>query len=107
MLRKLSLRNTEVTDVTMRYITQHLPQLTSLTVSGCWKLTDAGLAQLGASEFSAAETLTSLDISYGRGITDAGISHLHKVKNLTRLDASHTNVTTEALNKFVAKSSHK
>ena len=42
MLRKLSLRNTEVTDVTMRYITQHLPQLTSLTVSGCWKLTDAG-----------------------------------------------------------------
>ena len=42
MLRKLSLRNTEVTDVSMRYVTQHLPQLTSLAVSGCWKLTDAG-----------------------------------------------------------------
>ena len=30
-----------------------------------------------------------------------------RVKNLTRLDASHTQVTTEGLNKFVAKSSHK
>ena len=78
MLRRLSLCNTEVTDVAMRYITMHLPQLTSLSVSGCWKLTDAGLAQFGASEFSAAETLTSLDISYCRAITDAGISHLQK-----------------------------
>ena len=26
----------------MRYITQHLPHLTSLSVAGCWKLTDAG-----------------------------------------------------------------
>ena len=32
---------------------------------------------------------------------------MFRVKNLTRLDASHTQVTTEALNKFVAKSSHK
>ena len=38
----------------------------------------SGLAQLGATEFSAAETLTSLDISYCRSITDAGVGHLHK-----------------------------
>ena len=38
LLRKLSLRNTEVTDVSMRYVPQHPPQLTSLAVSGCWKL---------------------------------------------------------------------
>ena len=35
------------------------------------------------------------------------ISRHNRVKNLTRLDASHTQVTTEGLNKFVAKSSHK
>ena len=47
MLRRLSLCNTEVTDVSMRYITLHLPQLTTLSVSGCWKLTDAGHSQNG------------------------------------------------------------
>ena len=55
MLRKLSLRNTEVTDVSMRYITQHLPQLTSLAVSGCWKLTDAGMDK----KTLAFDTITS------------------------------------------------
>ena len=66
-LRKLSLKNTEVSDVSLRYITQYLPQvnavkktispklyitciflhqLSYLAVSGCWKLTDGGMAML-------------------------------------------------------------
>ena len=38
MLKKLSLQNTEITDVSMRYITQYLPHLASLNLSGCWKV---------------------------------------------------------------------
>ena len=78
MLRKLSLENTEITDVSMRYITQYLPHLSSLTVSGCWKLSDTGLAQLGVTEFSTVETLLTLDISSCRALTDQGLAHLYK-----------------------------
>ena len=78
MLRKLSLENTEITDVSMRYITQYLPHLSTLAVSGCWKLSDTGLAQLGVAEFSTMETLTSLDISSCRALTDNGLAHLYK-----------------------------
>ena len=107
MLKKLSVRNTEITDVSMRYVTQYLPQLTQLSVAGCWKLTDAGLAQLGSAEQGAVETLSFLDISYCRAVTDNGLGHLAKMSNLTRLDASHTQVSTDALNKFASKSQHK
>ena len=78
MLKKLSVRNTEITDVSMRYITQYLPQLSQLSVASCWKLSDAGLAQLGAQDSSTSESLTLLDISNCRQITDNGLPHLYK-----------------------------
>jgi len=103
MLRKLSVRNTEITDVSMRYITQYLPQLSQLSTAGCWKLSDAGLAQLA----DAADTLSWLDISFCRAISDAGLTHLYKMSNLTRLDANSTQISSDGLNKFVSKSKHK
>jgi len=103
MLKKLSMRNTEITDVSMRYITQYLPQLSQLSTAGCWKLSDAGLAQLA----DAADTLSWLDISFCRAITDAGLTHLYKLSNLTRLDANSTQISSDGLNKFVSKSKHK
>merc|ERR1712130_316059 len=84
----------------------YLPQLTQLSVAGCWKLSDAGLAQLGTTE-QAVETLSFLDFSYCRAVTDTGLAHLTKMSNLTRLDASHTQVSSDALNKFASKSQHK
>ena len=83
MLRKLSLQNTEITDVSVRYITQYLPHLSSLNLSGCWKLSDTGLAQLGVTEFSVVESLTQLDISSCRALTDNGLSHLYKYDSLS------------------------
>merc|ERR1712059_13403 len=88
-LKQLSLKNTEISDVSLRYITQYLPQLVYLNVSGCWKLSDAGLAQLGMAESPTCENLTFLDISYCRAVSDTGLVHLHRCANLTRLDASH------------------
>ena len=91
----------------------------------------SGLAQLGVSEFPAVDTLATLDISYCRALTDTGLAHLHKsvaavqthstfidtieisilyyprVRNLTRLDAGHTQISSEGLAKLVAKSEHK
>jgi F-box/leucine-rich repeat protein 10/11 len=46
LLRRLNLAGTEISDVGLRYITQFLMHLQNLSVSGCWKVTDAGLAQL-------------------------------------------------------------
>jgi len=106
-LKKLSLKNTEVSDVSLRYITQYLPQLTYLAVSGCWKLSDAGLAMLGTAEVSATENLAALDFSHCRAVTDCGLKYLHRCSNLTRVDATNTQVTSEGLAKFASSSSHK
>jgi len=106
-LKKLFLKNTEVSDISLRYITQYLPQLQYLAVSGCWKLSDAGLAQLGMIESSTCDNLTALDLSYCRSLTDSGLASLHRCTNLTRLDASNTQMTSEGLAKFVSNSKHK
>jgi len=106
-LKKLSLKNTEISDISLRYITQYLPQLTYLAVSGCWKLSDAGLAQLGMAESPTIENLAALDLSYCRSVTDAGLVHLHRCVNLTRVDSSHSQVTSDGLAKFVSSSKHK
>jgi len=106
-LKKLSLKNTEISDISLRYITQYLPQLTYLAVSGCWKLSDAGLAQLGMAESPTIENLAALDLSYCRSVTDAGLIHLHRCINLTRVDSSNSQVTSEGLAKFVSSSKHK
>jgi len=106
-LQRLVLNGTEVSDVALRYITQYLPQLSQLSVCGCWKLTDAGLAQLSAPEATTLETLTSLDIRSCKGITSSGIQHLRRCVNLVRIDANGTQVKVDALNKFVTGSRHK
>ena len=42
-LKKLSLKNTEVSDISE----VHPPVPATADLSGCWKLSDAGLTQLG------------------------------------------------------------
>jgi F-box/leucine-rich repeat protein 10/11 len=106
-LRKLSLKNTEVSDVSLRYITQYLPQLSYLAVSGCWKLTDGGMAMLGTPDASSTEQLSGLDVSSCRGLSDSGLQHLQRCKNLTRLDATNTHISTEGLTKFASSSKHR
>jgi len=106
-LRKFVLKGTEISDVSMRYITQYLPQLKELSLSSCWKVTDAGLAQLGQAESTTTETLTSLDISDCKAVSNSGILHLKRCVNLVRIDATNTMVNSEGLSKFVQSSRHK
>lgn len=64
LLQRLSLSGTEISDVGLRYAAQFLPHLAHLAVAGCWKLSDAGLAQLAQQDSSRLiDTLESLDVA--------------------------------------------
>ena len=54
-------------------------------------------AVLLCSEATTCETLTGLDLSYCRAITNRGIAHLKRCTNLTRLDCSNTQVRALAI----------
>jgi len=103
-LKTLVVKNTEISDVSLRYVSQYLPQLSSLALAGCWKITDAGLAQLA--EPTTNTTLEELDIS-GCKVTDLGLERVAGCSSLVRVDCSGTQITGEATKKFVDNSQHK
>merc|ERR1712013_941842 len=72
-----------------------------------WKITDGGMAMLGTPDASSTEQLTGLDVSSCRGLTDSGLQHLQRCKNLTRLDATNTHISAEGLTKFASSSKHR
>ncbi|XP_052126433.1 jmjC domain-containing histone demethylation protein 1 [Frankliniella occidentalis] len=104
-LRTLKLAGSGITDVALRYITQHLPRLSVLDLSSCTRLTDAGVAQLTTPPASSIELLQSLDVSNCPRITDASLDHLVRCAQLGRLDLRHSPlVTAQAVQKFVSRS---
>ncbi|KAJ8888135.1 hypothetical protein PR048_007622 [Dryococelus australis] len=106
-LRTLKLAGCDISDVSLRYVTQHLPLLSVLDVSSCCRITDAGVAQLATPPASTIETLQILDLSSCRLLTDASLEHLARCDALTRLDLRHTpNVTAAAIAKFAVQSRH-
>lgn len=101
-LRTLKLSGCEISDVSLRYIVQNIPLLSVLDLSQCFRLTDAGIAQLTASPATTLSTLTWLDLSGCSAITDASLDHLSKCTALKYLDLRRTTqITTSAINKFV------
>jgi len=70
LLTKLTLTGTEISDISLRYLTQYLSQLSVLNISRCWKLTDAGLAMLAGPESKTVETLTSVNLSGCQAISN-------------------------------------
>ena len=94
--------------MSLRYLTQYLAQLHDLSLSGCWKVTDAGLATLGSGENNkTAESLKSLDLSGCKAVTNAGLAHLARCQNLVRVNVARTAVTAEGAKKFVEASKHR
>ena len=75
---------------------QYLNQLQHLKLSRCWKVSDAGLAQL-----TTLETLVSLELANCKMISNQGLQHLSKCKGLSHLDCTNTSVTTEGLKKLI------
>jgi len=100
----LDISGTEVSDVGLRYVAQYLPTLAHLRLGQCWKLTDAGLAQLSLNDTKLAETLKEVDASGCKGVGDIGVSHLARCRQLERLDCSGTSASVECLRKFAEQS---
>ena len=104
-LRTLKLAGSSITDVALRYITQHLPRLTTLDLSSCTRLTDAGIAQLTTPPAGSVDLLQSLNLSNCSRITDTSLEHLSRCVALSRLDMRHSpHVSAQAVAKFVNKS---
>ncbi len=102
-LRKLDLSGTQISDVSLRYVAQYLAQLLDLKVSKCWKISDAGLAQL-----APLEHLATLDLSGCKMITNQGLLHLAKGnKSLYKVDCNGTSATIDGLKKFIEVCSEK
>lgn len=107
LLTKLTLDGTEISDVGLRYVTQFLSHLQELRVANCWKITDAGLAQLSMSDAKTAENLRTLDISHSKSISNVGLQHLSRCQNLTKIYCTGTCITSEGMKKFIEQSSEK
>lgn len=106
-LKVFKLAGTEITDVALRYVTQYLPSISTLDISSCQRITDAGVAQLSTKPASTVQNLNTLDLSHCKLITELSLDHLARCENLTTLDLRHCmHVSTQAVIKFAAKSEH-
>ncbi|XP_045465756.1 jmjC domain-containing histone demethylation protein 1-like isoform X2 [Harmonia axyridis] len=106
-LKVLKLAGTDISDVSMRYVTQYLPNLKELSLAFCPRITDAGIAQLSTKPANTVTNLVTLDLSHSKLITETSLEHLYRCENLTRLDCRHSlQVSTQSLIKFAAKSDH-
>ena len=106
-LRTLRLAGCDITDVALRYVTQHLPRLAELDVSGCQRVSDAGVAQLATPPAPTINCLHTLNLANCRLLTDCSLEHLARCNALTRVDLRHTPyVTAAAIAKFAVRSRH-
>jgi len=100
-LRRLSLSNTEITDVSMRYISQQLQNLSRLSVAGCQKVTDAGLVQVGDPALNLSHSLVWLNMAGCKGVTDSGLVHVSRCTLLQRIDCLNTSISANAISLYL------
>lgn len=99
-LKVLKLSGTDISDIGIRYIIQGLPELKSLDLSSCQRITDCGIAQIDGNH-----TLGELNLSSCKMITEVALDFLGNCDSLVRLDLRHVpQVSTQNLIKFAAKS---
>jgi hypothetical protein len=81
----------KVTDQTLAQIVEIFPNMRSLNLWGCYKITDAGLEHL-----KDLTNLTELNLEQCLDITGAGLEHLKGLTKLTFLNLSHCYKITDA-----------
>lgn len=100
-LRNLSLCSCDISDVSLRYIAQHLSYIEVLNLSSCGRITDAGVAQLTSPPASAITTLVSLNLSGCRLVSDTSLDYLIKCQALKHLDLRNSsNITRQKIINF-------
>src|SRR5262249_30325629 len=74
----------DYTDVFCRALRARLPKLAWLELPACYRITDAGLAEL-----VQIPSLRHLDIRQSRGLTEAAMTSLRAASQLEFLDLRH------------------
>ncbi|XP_054710519.1 lysine-specific demethylase 2A-like [Uloborus diversus] len=92
-LVEVKLPGADISDVSVRLMAHHLPLLSRLDLSHCHKVTDMGIAVLGAAK---SARLQSLDVSSCSNITDTSLEALKRCSNLAHLDLRDCGQVTEA-----------
>ena len=100
-IKRLYLRGTEISDVSLRYVAQYLHHLIFLDVSSCWKISNDGLAQLSMGNTKIMETLQTIEMSGCKQVSNQGLQNLSLCPNLSYVDCSGTRVNNEGLRKFI------
>lgn len=104
-LTEVKLAGSDISDVSVRLLSNHLPQLARLDLSNCHKVTDMGVAVLGTAKTSK---LISINLSSCSNISDTSLESLKRCQNLNYLDVRDCNqVTVAACLKFVTSSESK
>jgi len=103
-LKTLDLSHTDISDISLRYLAQYLPNLTSLHLHSCLNLTNAGLVQLGDVSLPLRSTLTTLTLSCCPQVTD--LTHLSRCSSLTRLVYTNSGVSQEMARHFASSLPH-
>ena len=86
------------TDRELQITAMNSPELQSLGLEGCHKITDAGVRALTAlddTDIPLLRNLQSLNLKSCRQITDAGIQHVSKLINLQSLNLGSCNQITD------------
>lgn len=87
-----------------RYVTQHAGTIARLDLSCCPRITDAGIAQLGAPDSPSLENLTHLYITGCPQLTNISLDHLCRCRKLIYLDVQNIpQITITGLNKFLSQ----
>lgn len=92
-LNEVKLAGADISDVSVRLLAHHLPLLSKLDLSHCHKVTDMGIAVLGAAK---SARLQLLDVSSCSNITDTSLEALKRCTNLNHLDLRDCGQVTEA-----------
>jgi F-box/leucine-rich repeat protein 10/11 len=106
-LKELRLAGCDVSDVALRYIVQYLRGLEQLSVSSCYKVTDAGIAQLATPLAPTLSTLKSLDLSGCKLVTDQSLEHLSRLVAIVKLDCRQApQISVTAVQRFCHSRPH-
>ncbi|XP_076345565.1 lysine-specific demethylase 2A-like isoform X1 [Tachypleus tridentatus] len=104
-LQEIRVAGADISDVSVRLLAHHLSLLSRLDLSHCHKVTDMGIAVLGAAK---SNRLTALDVSSCANISNTSLEALRRCTSLLYLDMRECSQVTEAAcQKFVAQSRQK
>ena len=103
-LTKLELAGSDVTDASLKVMTQYIPKLEKLDLSYCTKVTNEGIELLTADSAPTRTALISLDLTGCNLLTDDCFASLRKLKIIQHVSLEACpNVTVATCNEFVKK----